>query len=233
MIDEMSRQGMPDMIPVLSRGKHRSPRSGACFMEYASLLAGERWSDHPECTHPLLAGVARDVNDHISDVGRGRLVPLIPSVIGLKGDDPRIDLAIATRCAIIALPVAAEFRQRALAAGLHAALRVLEEFDQGPAHPGAGMRADISEALQLTPQAATWAEIYVADAPMSTKVFVHRSAPAIVHVAVEGIAEACIPDPDGLLHHLLASVIDDCLSSIDHEPSMVETRLSHSGATIV
>src|SRR6266545_4298303 len=44
----------PDLFPILSPGKHRSPRTGACFMELASLLAGERWSDHPACTHPLL-----------------------------------------------------------------------------------------------------------------------------------------------------------------------------------
>jgi hypothetical protein len=50
---------LPDMLPVLSRGKHRNPRKGACFMELASYLAGERWSDHPACTHPLLASVAR------------------------------------------------------------------------------------------------------------------------------------------------------------------------------
>jgi hypothetical protein len=37
----------PDLFPILSPGKHRNPRSGACFMELASLLAGERWSDHP------------------------------------------------------------------------------------------------------------------------------------------------------------------------------------------
>jgi hypothetical protein len=43
----------PDLLPILSPGKHRSPRTGACFMELASLLAGERWSDHPACTHPL------------------------------------------------------------------------------------------------------------------------------------------------------------------------------------
>ena len=47
----------PDLFPILSPGKHRSPRTGACFMELASLLAGERWSDHPACTHPLLAAV--------------------------------------------------------------------------------------------------------------------------------------------------------------------------------
>ena len=54
---------LPELVPVLSRGKHRSPRHGACFMELASYLAGERWSDHPACTHPLLAALARDVND--------------------------------------------------------------------------------------------------------------------------------------------------------------------------
>ena len=77
----------PDMLPVLWRGKHRTPRKGA-FMELASYLAGERWSDHPECTHPLLAGIARLVNDHTSDQGRHCLAELIPSVIGLTGDDP-------------------------------------------------------------------------------------------------------------------------------------------------
>jgi hypothetical protein len=59
----MSSTSSPDLLPVLSRGKHRNPRRGACFMELASFLAGERWSDHPSCTHPLLAEVARNVND--------------------------------------------------------------------------------------------------------------------------------------------------------------------------
>jgi hypothetical protein len=58
---------LPSLLPTLSRGKHRTPRAGACFMEFASLLAGEAWSDHPACTHPLLAAVARHVNDHTSD----------------------------------------------------------------------------------------------------------------------------------------------------------------------
>lgn len=72
-----------DHMPILSRGRHRNPRKGACFMELASYLAGERWSDHPACTHPLLAGLARLVNDHTTDEGRSRLVPLVPSIIGL------------------------------------------------------------------------------------------------------------------------------------------------------
>jgi hypothetical protein len=115
----------PELLPILSRGKHRSPRTGACFMELASLLAGERWSDHPACTHPLLAAVARDVNDHTSDAGRPRLAGLIPSVIGLTGDDLRIDARIALRSATMALPVVAAERQRVMAVAVLASERVL------------------------------------------------------------------------------------------------------------
>jgi hypothetical protein len=47
-------------------------------MEFASLLAGERWSDRPACTHSLLAAVARHVHDSASEVGRARLAELSP-----------------------------------------------------------------------------------------------------------------------------------------------------------
>ena len=97
---------LPELVPILSRGKHRNPRKGACFMEMASFLAGERWSDHPRCTHPLLASVARLTNDLTSDAERWRLAELIPSVIGLTTDDPRADARIALRCATTALPIA-------------------------------------------------------------------------------------------------------------------------------
>jgi hypothetical protein len=84
-------------------------------MELASYLAGERWSDHPACTHPLLAAVARDVNDYTSDAGRARLAGLIPSVIGLAGDDLHLDARIALGCARTALPVVAAGRQQVMA----------------------------------------------------------------------------------------------------------------------
>ena len=58
-------------------------------MEYVSLLAGEPWSDQPRCTHPVLAELARMVNDSTTPAGRARLVPYIPAVIGLSPDDPR------------------------------------------------------------------------------------------------------------------------------------------------
>jgi hypothetical protein len=106
---------VPELIPQLSRGKHRSPRKGACFMEMASYLAGERWSDHPACTHPLLATLARLVNDHTTDAGRGELIELVPSVIGLTSDDPHVDVQVTLRAATTALPVASAERQRVLA----------------------------------------------------------------------------------------------------------------------
>ena len=88
-----------EFLPLLSRGKHRRPRQGACVMEYASYLAGEKWSDHPACTHPLLAELARQVNDFTSDDARQALVELVPDMIGLTGSDLRIDLRIALRAA--------------------------------------------------------------------------------------------------------------------------------------
>ena len=130
---------IPDLIPELSRGKHRSPRNGACFMELASFLAGERWSDRPSCTHPLLAALARLVNDHTTDDGRDALGPLVPSVIGLTSDDPRVDIRIALRAAITALPVAAAERQRVLAVSILAAQRALVDLD-GAVDPATAAR---------------------------------------------------------------------------------------------
>src|SRR5215210_3603852 len=119
----------PVVLPILSRGKHRNPRKGGCFMEFASLLAGEGWSDHPTCAHPLLAAVARHVNDHTSDAGRQRLTNLIPSVIGLTGDDLHIDARIALGSATMALPVVAAGRQRVMAVSVLTCERVLAELD--------------------------------------------------------------------------------------------------------
>src|ERR671915_499759 len=123
---------VPELIPQLSRGKHRSPRKGACFMEMASYLAGERWSDHPACTHPLLASLARLVNDHTSDAGRQRLAELIPSVIGLTSDDVRWDALIALRAAETALPVVSAEMQNAMAVSVLSGNRLLAGLDGLP-----------------------------------------------------------------------------------------------------
>ena len=107
-----ARSNIPAVMPRLTPGAHRSPRRGACFMEFASYLAGERWSDHPDCTDPVLAALARGVNDNVSDARRDDLLLEIPRVIGLRGDDSVIGLVVALRAAIAGLPVASMERQR-------------------------------------------------------------------------------------------------------------------------
>jgi hypothetical protein len=205
----MSYHGVqpPDLLPILGPGKHRNPRTGACFMELASLLAGDPWSDHPACTHPLLAAVARQVNDHTSDAGRQRLAELIPSVIGLTGDDLHIDARIALGSATMALPVVAADRQRVMAVSVLTCERVLAELD-GRA-PGA-LQEQSRRALVDVPHAAAWADRFTSGVRPSTKGFRRQAAPTIVRDAVEGIAQARVPDPDGMLRDLLVQAIGVC-----------------------
>lgn len=81
---------VPDSLPTLSAGSHDSDRGEACVMEYVSLLAGEEWSDRPECTHPMLAHEARTTNDLLRDSDRTRLVPLIGRLFGTTEDSPEL-----------------------------------------------------------------------------------------------------------------------------------------------
>lgn len=190
-------------------------------MEYASFLAGERWSDHPQCTHPLLASVARQVNDHTSDAARSRLARFIPSVVGLNGDDPATDARIAIRCAAMAIPVVSEQRQRALAVSLLTARDVLAKLGDGThASSDIALLEDAHHALNSVPYAAQWAKEFTAGHGVTIKAFRRRSAPAAVRVAVVGIAEAAISDPDSLLYELLATVIDDCAGWLGPGPGV-------------
>ncbi|MGY1603297.1 hypothetical protein [Geodermatophilus sp. SYSU D00815] len=79
---------VPDLMPVLSRGKHKHPSRGACFLEYTSLLAGEPFSDAPDCVDHELAAVLRHANDLLSDADRPRLVPLLGRAVGLVARPP-------------------------------------------------------------------------------------------------------------------------------------------------
>jgi hypothetical protein len=206
---------VPAVVPTLSRGKHRNPRKGACFMEFASYLAGEPWSDHPRCTHPLLAEAARLVNDHTSDAERRLLAPLIPSVIGLHSDDIRVDASIALACAQVALPVAAMDRQQVLAVSIRAAERVLNELDDRD--PDA-LAEESRVALDRAPQAAEWSREFVAAMGVSQRGFRRQAAPNTVRCAVRGIAQACVPNPDELLRTMLTRAIEACSEACAPQP---------------
>jgi hypothetical protein len=206
---------IPAQFPILSRGRHRSPRKGACFMEMAGFLAGERWSDHPACTHPLLAELARLVNDHISDDNRSRLIELIPSVVGLTPEDERVDARVALICARTALPLVSADRQNVMAIGIFAAERVLARLDG--AEPGRLLQ-ESRDALEQVPLAAEWAARFACNVGFTVRGFRRHSAPTIVRSAVRGIAEACIPDPDRVLHDLLVAAIAECAAAADPSP---------------
>src|SRR5262249_15173263 len=158
---------------------------GACFMELVSFMAGESWSDHPGCTHPLLASLARLVNDYTSDVGRHRLAPLIPSVIRLTSDDPYVDVVISLRSATTALPVAPEERHRSLAVGVIVANRLVDALGH---RPTGGAEGRTQWALAQAPNATRWAERFVEDCSTPVAKFRKHGAPSIVRLGVEGIA---------------------------------------------
>lgn len=198
---------LQDFMPVLSPGKHRSPKRGACFMEMASYLAGERWSDNPACTHPLLSAMARLVNDNTTDAGRSRLVPLIPSVIGLNGDGARWYAVIARSAGIAAFPYAPAERQNALAVGLLTTEYVLARIEERPTESISDLTRD---ALATAPLAASWARRFWAGSDITPTAYVTRSAPSILRFAVHGIVSSTHPDPDLLLHNLLNDTIEIC-----------------------
>jgi hypothetical protein len=79
------REGIP--VPVAS-GRHSAAGDEACLMELASLFTSEPWSDHPASVHPVLAAVARAINDRVSDGARELLSPLVPQMTGTADVGP-------------------------------------------------------------------------------------------------------------------------------------------------
>lgn len=203
----MSRRAplVPDGVPVLSRGRHRNARRGACFMEMASFLAGERWSDHPSCTHPVLATLARCVNDMLDDTSRQRIALLIPEVVGLHPHDDRVAAALVLSAARAALPVAAEERQNIMALAIINAEGILAERDgREPGQLSAASRA----ALTRAPAAERWARVHLARTGFSSAALRASSASKVVALAVDGVARACVDDPEDRLVQMLRDGID-------------------------
>jgi hypothetical protein len=96
---------------MLDSGRHRDPREGRCLLELVSVVAGERWSDHPRCVHPVLGSIARRVNDACSDAARDELIPLVPALIGTSAASPSVPALLVERCALAALSVRPDLRR--------------------------------------------------------------------------------------------------------------------------
>lgn len=71
----------------LGRGAHDSFTSGAGVMEAVSYVAGEPFSDHPQCASPVLSALLRAWNDCLDDDARQRLKPYVARLVGTAGSD--------------------------------------------------------------------------------------------------------------------------------------------------
>jgi hypothetical protein len=80
----------------LQRGRHRSPADGVCVVELASMLAGERFCDHPRSVCPVIAAFLRPYNDRLPDGDRSELLPYAAAVVGSRvGPLGRVRRALA------------------------------------------------------------------------------------------------------------------------------------------
>jgi hypothetical protein len=223
---------VPDFMPILGRGKHRGGGArGGCFMEFASYLAGERWSDHPRCTQPLLAAAARAVNDCTSDAGRARLVPLIPSVVGLTSKDVRVDVAIALRCSRTALPVVSAEWAHVMAVAVLTTERFLAQLDGRAENEVSPLSRS---ALNAAPGAERWARDFLQRVgPVEIRQYGTSVGACSVRQAVIAVAQSSVPDRDRVLYDMLAGAIADCTALItsdlmvsDHSGSAESQQLS-------
>ena len=74
-------------ITALSAGAHDAPNGhfAACAMEAVAYVAGEPWSDHPECACPVIGAFMRAWNDGLADTERtALLLPLVPKLVGTR-----------------------------------------------------------------------------------------------------------------------------------------------------
>ncbi|MEZ0448860.1 hypothetical protein [Cellulomonas sp. ICMP 17802] len=223
----------PDVLPVLAAGNHRDPREGGCLMEWVSLLAGERWSDHPACTHPLLAHLARSVNDRVSDASRRALIHLLPTLTGLRSDDRSWSLEIAAVTVRHALRRAGAQDGPELAVALLTLDRLLGPTDgRAPDE----RRATTTEALAAVPAAAAWA----------TEFTQAMGAPHHVRGLTRGMVDAAVAtvsassDADDALVAMLTDAVLTCQelavaaaadTSREAAPARFDRTSSLAGAT--
>lgn len=67
---------------VLSRGSHRSPDQGVCFMEAYTVVHKRPFSDHDDTVSPVIGSFLRSWNDNLGDDDRQKLKPYILKVVG-------------------------------------------------------------------------------------------------------------------------------------------------------
>lgn len=175
-------------LPVLSPGRHRLSRRRGCFLEVASFLAGERWSDRPACVHPVVAHFARVVNDLTSPGARPALAPLVPMSLGSASPDRERSLHLTVF--LLEETIARVGSSRPLDTSLLVARRFL------------GLSAPVLES-ELHPDVR-----FAADLVPSFSGYVSRGCPASAEAAATLLFERSpLPERDGVMREVLHSLL--------------------------
>jgi hypothetical protein len=153
----------------LGEGSHSSLEDGMCAMEAVSYVAGEPWSDAPQCACPVIAAFVRAWNDGLpSDADRDRLLkPLIPRIVGTRStphvEERRAYLALDWLVRVYTpawLDLVESLRPHAQA------LRDLPEITDIAGATAAGERVrsarEASAAARAAARAAAWAAAWAA-----------------------------------------------------------------------
>jgi hypothetical protein len=81
----------------LRTGRHSSPEDGACVVELASMLAGEKFSDHPRSVSRTIAAFLRTYNDRLDDDRRQDLLEIASEIVGTRAGRA-VERARGRRC---------------------------------------------------------------------------------------------------------------------------------------
>jgi hypothetical protein len=199
---------MPTALPILAAGRHRSPRHGACLMEYASVLAGERFSDAPRCTDPVLAAVARAVNDYSSDAARQRIAPFAGDLTTAHGGGDEVQRAIVRRCLLTALRYADGTRRQVLLVAVLGLDRAARGATRG--WDDSMLSLDTELALLRCDRGFADAAAYVAPLSVTTREHARRASAVSVEMAVATIAESA--GSASAADDALFQLFQDCLA---------------------
>ena len=144
---------------------------------------------------------------------------MIPEVVGLHPPDDRVAAALVLSTARAALPVAAEERQNIMALAILNAEGILAERDgREPGQLSESSRA----ALTRAPAAERWARIHLARMGFNSAALRPANASKVVALAVDGVARACIDDPEDRLIQMLRDGIDVVSAFAPLTPAPIE-----------
>jgi len=108
MVVQQDRWKQVKGIP-LAQGAH-SPDFTFCVMEMVAFVAGESWTDTPECASPVLTKYAQVINDTAPEDVRQRLKPFVLSLVGSRDENKEMArmFLLADRAVRVFAPLALE-----------------------------------------------------------------------------------------------------------------------------